>query len=136
MCRLVSFLYLLGNSFWFVAVCFQMIEALNVGYDARVYEWEASNRQGPKPRSAAAGSLFQRAAARLLGATVRRCTPVMVVEGGEVSLRMFRRLHSPSNELLIGVHARLGRAGSGGLACPSRSWTGGARSAIRAPLTS
>ena len=72
-CRLVAFLYLLGNSFWFVAVCFQMIEALNVGYDVRLYEWEASGQQGPKPRSVAAGSC------QTTGWNLRCCKPKCAV---------------------------------------------------------
>ncbi len=35
---------------WQVAVVCQMIEALNPAYDTSVYDWEVSNKQGPKPR--------------------------------------------------------------------------------------
>ncbi|EIE18497.1 hypothetical protein COCSUDRAFT_60164 [Coccomyxa subellipsoidea C-169] len=46
----VSFTYLLGNALWFVATSFQIVEALNPGYDLKVVEWEAGGRMGPKPR--------------------------------------------------------------------------------------
>lgn len=49
-CRLVNFLYLLGDSFWAVAVICQCIEALNPGFDQRVFDWEMSGRQGPQPK--------------------------------------------------------------------------------------
>ena len=41
---------MIGIIFWQVAVAFQMVEAQNTGYDGRVIDWEASGRQGPKPR--------------------------------------------------------------------------------------
>ena len=41
---------MVGITAWQPAVAFQMIEAQNTGYDARVIDWEASGRQGPKPR--------------------------------------------------------------------------------------
>ena len=46
----VSFAYLLGNSLWFVATSFQIVESLNPGYDQKVAEWEFGGRIGPKPR--------------------------------------------------------------------------------------
>lgn len=46
----VNFTYMAGIIAWQPAVAFQMIEAQNTGYDARVIDWEASGRQGPKPR--------------------------------------------------------------------------------------
>jgi len=47
---LVAFCYFAGDTLWFVAVCFQMIEALNPGYDARVFEWQEAGCKVPKPR--------------------------------------------------------------------------------------
>lgn len=47
---MVYFTYLWGNTFWQVAVVFQMIEALNPGFDERVFDWEMSGKQGPKPK--------------------------------------------------------------------------------------
>ncbi len=47
---LVAFCYFFGNTLWMVAVIFQMVEALNPGYDARVFEWHQGGCKGPKPR--------------------------------------------------------------------------------------
>lgn len=48
----MSFTYLLGNALWFVATSFQIVEALNPGYDQKVAEWEAGGKMGPKPKYA------------------------------------------------------------------------------------
>ena len=47
---LVTFCYFFGDTLWMVAVIFQMVEALNPGYDARVFEWQQEGCKGPKPR--------------------------------------------------------------------------------------
>ncbi len=47
---LVTFCYFFGDTLWMVAVVFQMIEALNPGYDARVFEWQQAGCKGPKPK--------------------------------------------------------------------------------------
>ena len=47
---LVTFCYFFGDTLWLVAVIFQMVEALNPGYDARVFEWQQEGCKGSKPR--------------------------------------------------------------------------------------
>ena len=47
---LVTFCYFFGDTLWMVAVVFQMIEALNPGYDARIFEWQQAGCKGPKPK--------------------------------------------------------------------------------------
>lgn len=47
---LVTFCYFFGDTLWQVAVIFQMVEALNPGYDARIFEWQQAGCKGPKPR--------------------------------------------------------------------------------------
>lgn len=47
---LATFTYFLGDCLWQVAVIFQMIEALNPNFDARVFEWHENGCKGAKPK--------------------------------------------------------------------------------------
>jgi hypothetical protein len=52
-CRLQGFVYLLGDAFWLTAVSLQLVEALNIGYEDRLQQWEASGCYGSRPRRGA-----------------------------------------------------------------------------------
>ena len=46
----VTFMYFVGDCLWFVATSFQIIEALNTGWDTRYFEWQRDGCKGPPPR--------------------------------------------------------------------------------------
>ena len=48
----VTFMYFVGDCLWFVATSFQIIEALNTGWDTRYFEWQRDGCKGPPPRRA------------------------------------------------------------------------------------
>ena len=90
-------MYLLGDFMWVTAVALQLVEALNIGHEAQVQEWEARGHYGAKPRHVP--PLYRASTALCMCNVVRGFHDDNVADawgidrGKHVAKRVFKKMH-------------------------------------------